>query len=302
MSTPPPPSTTMAAFAVACMGVALFSVMDAVIKGLSIAIGVYNTLLWRSFCGLLIAGTLYILARQPWPRGAVLRVHIWRAVVTTVMALLFFWAIAFLPLAEAIALSFIAPLIALYLAALLLGERIGRQAIVASILGLLGVGVILAGRFDGAAHTPNALLGVCAVLASAVLFAYNLVLARQQAQMAGPVEIVFFQNLTVFILLSSAAPWLALVPDAAHWPAIGTSAGLAVLSLLLLSWAYARAEAQILIPVEYTAFIWAALCGWWFFAEPLTWPVMGGTVLIVAGCLFAARVRPQPTQVEEIYA
>src|SRR3546814_13910463 len=90
-----------------------------------------------------------LVMRYPVPRWNVLRVHIWRGIVVTFMALSFFAALARLPLAAAIALSFIAPLIALYLAALLLKEKIGGGSIVASILGLLGVAVILLGRKQG---------------------------------------------------------------------------------------------------------------------------------------------------------
>jgi S-adenosylmethionine uptake transporter len=83
---------------------------------------------------------------------------------------------------------------------------------------------------------------------------------------------------------------------------IGGAAILSIISLLLLSWAYARAEAQILIPVEYTAFVWAALFGWLFFAEPVTVPVLLGTVLIVSGSLIAARAKPEPVNQVEIAA
>ena len=59
----------------------------------------------------------------------------------------------------------------------------------------------------------------------------------------------------------------------------------------------------MLIPVEYTAFVWAALLGWWVFGEALTWPVLVGTALIVAGSLIAARARPAPVpQVEQAVA
>ena len=295
-------SVTLTAFLVACVGVLLFSVMDAAMKGLALALGAYNALLWRNIAGVAISGTAYAFQPTGWPSRAVLRLHIWRGVDVAAMAILFFWSITVLPLAEAIALSFIAPLIALYLAAVLLGETIGRAAIIASILGLAGVGVIMTGRFGGGSYSEESLWGVAAVLTSAVLFAYNLVLAREQAQVAKPAEIAFFQTLTVLICLGTAAPWLAVVPALDHLPLIVCSAALAVTSLHLLSWAYARAEAQILIPVEYTAFIWAAICGWIFFDEALTWPVVGGTVLIVSGCLIAAQARPQPVQVEEAVA
>ena len=61
---------------------------------------------------------------------------------------------------------------------------------------------------------------------------------------------------------------------------------------MLLSWAYARAQAKILIPVEYTAFIWAGILGWLIFAEQPTSATLLGTALIVAGCLVAAREQP----------
>ena len=57
---------------------------------------------------------------------------------------------------------------------------------------------------------------------------------------------------------------------------------------MLLSWAYARAEAQHLAPVEYTAFIWAALLGILVFAEPVRPLTLLGAAMIVAACIIAA--------------
>ena len=206
------------------------------------------------------------------------------------MALLFFWGLARVPLAQGVALAFVAPIIALFLAAALLGEAIGRGAIIASLLGFAGVVVILLGQ-DQAALGPEAFQGAVAILISAVLYAYNIVLMRQQALLAGPVEIAFFQNLIVVAIFACAAPFLAVPPPAEAWPALAGAAALAFASLLLLSWAYARAEAQILAPVEYTAFIWAAALGWLVFAEPLGWFTLAGAAMIVAACLIAARGR-----------
>ena len=59
-------------------------------------------------------------------------------------------------------------------------------------------------------------------------------------------------------------------------------------AVMLASWAYGRAEAQVLVPIEYTAFLWAALMGWLIFRETLTVPTVAGAVLIVAGCWLAA--------------
>ncbi|MES2269612.1 MAG: DMT family transporter [Pseudomonadota bacterium] len=285
------------AFAVCCAGVAFFSVMDAVMKGLSLAIGVYNALLWRALAGTIIGIVGMAVLRNPWPTGSVLRIHLLRGAVVAMMALFFFYALTKLPLAEAIALSFIAPLIALYLAALLLKERIGRNAIWASVLGLIGVGIIVSGRLRGA-YDPEALLGAAAVLFSAILFAWNLIIQKQQADVASPVEVAFFQHLVMLGIFAVFAPFFAVIPALAHVPMIVGAAAIAFTSLMCLSWAYARAEAQSLIPVEYSAFIWAAIMGWLFFSERLTVTTIAGTVLIVAGCLIAARRNPQLVHVE----
>jgi len=286
------------AFAVAAAGIGFFSLMDVAMKDLSIALGAYNAVIWRNMAGAIFAGALFLFARQGWPDRSALRLHAWRSLVVAIMAISFFWAIARLPLAEAIGLSFIAPVIALFLAAILLGEKIGREAIIASVAGLAGVAVILFGKFSGH-YSREALWGVAAVLFSAVVFAYNLILARQQAQIAGPIEIAFFQNLLTASILALAAPWLLEPLPMAKLPILSGAALLAILSLLLLSWAYARAEAQVLIPVEYTGFVWAAIFGWLFFAEPVTVWTIAGTALIVAGSLVAARVKPEPiNQVE----
>jgi len=286
-------------FMVAAAGVGTFSLMDAAMKDLALSIGAYNAVMWRNSVGALLMGVLFVGTRQKWPPLHLLKMHLWRSIVVAVMAVSFFWSLTKLPLAEAIGLSFIAPVIALYLAAVMLKETIGKEAIWASLAGLGGVAIILAGRLSGH-YTMDHVWGAAAVLFSAVVFAYNLILARQQAQVAGPIEIAFFQNLFVALTLGLAAPWFLQPIGMSDAPMVGASAALAVISLLLLSWAYARAEAQILIPVEYTAFVWAAFFGWLFFAEPVTWPVLLGTALIVGGSLIAARAKPVPVNQVEI--
>lgn len=281
-------ASNTAALGAASAGIALYAIMDAAMKAVSIEIGAYNTLVWRLGVAVLLTGAIYAFTRPTLPSRGTMKVHFGRSILVAVMAISFFWGIVRVPLAEAIALSFIAPLIALGLAALFLKERIGAESVWGSLLGLAGVAVVVAGRVGGT-HSDETVIGMIAVLFSAVVYAMNLVVARHQAQLAKPLEIAFFQNLFVLGLLALAAPWWLAVPATQHWPGIGTAALLAIVSLLLLSWAYARAEAQILLPVEYTAFIWASLMGWWMFGEKLTLVTVAGTVLIVAGCVLAAR-------------
>ncbi len=287
-----PPSQNFAAFMVACLGIALFSVMDGVMKALVLAIGAYNAMLWRQLAGFGLGGITLLLTGGSWPSKSVMRLHALRGVIGGLMAFAFFWGIARVPLAEGIALSFIAPLITLYLAAILLKERISRQSIVASLLGLAGVGVIAIARLGQGPGSEAAFWGMVAIFISAILYAYNLILQRQQALVAGPVEAAFFVNVFAFGTMLLAAPWLAVVPALENLPMILIAAALSFVSMMLLSWAYRRAEAQVLVPVEYTAFIWAALVGWFAFAEPVTASTLIGAGLIVAGCLIAARQRP----------
>ena len=177
-------------FMVAAAGVGTFSLMDAAMKDLALSIGAYNAVMWRNTVGALLMGVLFVGTRQKWPSLNLLKIHLWRSIVGAVMAVSFFWSLTKLPLAEAIGLSFIAPVIALYLAAVMLKETIGKEAIWASLAGLGGVAIIMAGRLSGH-YTMDHIWGAAAVLFSAVVFAYNLILARQQAQVAGPIEIAF---------------------------------------------------------------------------------------------------------------
>ncbi|MEM9255865.1 MAG: DMT family transporter [Pseudomonadota bacterium] len=286
-------NTTATPIFATALGIGTFAAMDAFMKALAIDIGAYNAILWRTCAALCICGTAFLALRIRWPAPAILRIHIWRSLVVSLMAFLFFWGLRYVPLAEAIALSFIAPLIALYLAAVMLGEQIGRKAIGASLLGFAGALVIVSGRFNEAITTELG-PGIGAILLSAVLYAYNLILQRRQALLAGPVEIATFQNGTILLVYACFSPWFAVVPKADHLPLIGGAALLSLTSLMLMAWAYARAQAKSLVSVEYTAFAWAALWGWLFFAEAVTATTVAGTGLIILGCLLALREPESP--------
>ena len=283
-------------YATALAAVGLFSLMDALMKGASLAVGAYSALLLRNLIGVALIGPAWLASRDGWPARSALKIHVIRGLVGSAMAFTFFWGLARVPLAEAIALSFIAPLIALYLAAILLGETIDPRSVGASLLGIAGVGVIVLGRAGAEGAHEDVLWGTASILVSSLLYAWNLVLQRQQSLLAGPVEVAAFQTGMVAVMLVLFAPFLFELPGRDTWPAIGGSALLALSAQMLFAWAYARAEAQALVPLEYSGFLWAALFGWLFFAEGLTVPVLLGAVLIVAGCWIAApRKRPEQT-------
>lgn len=279
------------------VGIATFSAMDAAMKGASIQAGVYNALLLRNIFATCLMVPVWLLAGRPKPSAAGMRVHLQRSAVVSVMAVLFFYGLVRIPMAEAIAISFIAPLIALYFAALMLGETIRPSAILASLLGIAGVVVIGAARFGRGDLNGDSVTGTAAILVSAVLYALNLVLQRKQALLADPIEIALVQNLFVAVIFVVAAPWLFAWPQPAALLDITAGAALAVVALLFLSWGYAREEAQVLVPIEYTGFLWAALFGWLRFGEQVGPATAAGAVLIVIGCLIAARKPTEQTVV-----
>lgn len=285
----PAPAGSLTPFAAVLAGIAVFTLMDAAMKSASSVAGVFSALLLRNLIGTAMMAGPWLASRRGWPAWAVLRLHLMRSTLVAGMAALYFYGLVRVPMAEAIALSFIAPLIALYLAALLLGERVRRGALLASLLGFAGVVVIAAARLASGAPETRAADGIAAVLASAVLYAGNLVLQRRQAQLADPVEIASFQNALVALILLLLAPWLFVPPPLHALADIALAALTACVALLLLSWGYARAETQRLLPIEYTAFFWSALLGWWWFGEPLGIATVAGAVLIVGGCLLALR-------------
>lgn len=279
----------LAAFMVGVLGIALFSGMDAVMKGLVLAIGTFATMFWRNLIGIGLSGLLYLRRPSPWPSRSTMRIHVARGVLSTAMGFLFFWGLGRVPLAQAVALAFIAPLIALYLASALLKEDIGTRTVMASLIAFAGVLVIFFGQAQ-ADLGRDALIGSCAVLASAVLYALNIIIMRRQALVAEPIEITFFQSVIVTITLGMIIPIAGIdLPGSDDWPWILFAALLAVTSMLLLSWAYARAEANYLATTEYTAFLWAMLFGWLFFDEQVSLYTLSGAMLIVAGCILAAR-------------
>ncbi len=276
-------------------GIALFSAMDAVMKSASIAVGAYSAYLLRCAIGFAIIAPLWLWRGGRMPTRAVLKVHLVRGVVVAFMGWTFFASLVRLPLAEAIAISFVAPLIALYLAAILLGETIERRAVFAALLGLAGVVVIVGGRIGREKLTEDTAVGLLLIGISALLYAWNLVLQRQQALVAGPAEVSTFQNGVVALTLLAGAPFLLELPEGRVWFEVAAGALLAVGAALFLAWAYARAEAQRLVPIEYTGFLWASLFGWLYFGEGVSGATVVGASLIIVGCWIATR-RRRPEQ------
>src|SRR3546814_14368182 len=127
------PASTATAFGVASLGMAAFSTMDALMKGLSIEMGAYNALLWRTMAGALIGGAVFFARRSTWPGREAARIHLLRGVLSAGMAIRFFCGPSRVPLAPGVAPSFVPPLIATMLAPVLLQGKEERTAVFDSL-------------------------------------------------------------------------------------------------------------------------------------------------------------------------
>lgn len=293
MTRPATATAPATAFAVAAIGIASYSAMDALMKGMAIAHGAYSAVLWRSLAGVVLLAPVFAARGKPLPGREAMVLHAARGTVAGASVLLFFWGLVRVSMAQGVALTFLAPLIALFLAAVVLGETIARGAILGSLVASLGVLLIAGGQVQAHASS-DAVMGSLAIVAASILYAGSLILLRRQAQLADPLEVALFTSIVLSVLLLLGAPWFGAVPPVARLPEIFGAAALGSVSAVLLAWAYGRAEAQVLAPVEYTAFVWSAILGWVVFGERVSAWTIGGAVLIVAGSLVALRGKTVP--------
>jgi len=280
------------AVALAAIGIALLCFMDGVIKHLAATNDALVVTFGRFVTGVLFAALIFMHAGAPAVTRGMWKAHAARGVVIAFSATTFFWSLTVLPLAEVIVIAFIAPLLIPFVARALLGERLRPRNIMAGAVGFGGVLIASNGApaIDGDA---TRMAGVAAVLASAVTYALSIALLRGRADKDGPAIIGLLATLIPGAII--AAPTFAT----GEWPRLGEipafflMGALAAAGMFCLSAAYAWAEAQVLAPLEFTALIWAALIGWFFFAEPVRAQVWFGAAIIIAACLWGAR-EPQP--------
>ena len=149
--------------------------------------------------------------------------------------------------------------------------------------------MIISGKIGQGEFDEDVRLGLAALMFSALLYAYNFIVIRKQSQVAGPVEVATFHSGIGGVVLLFLAPFLATPVETEALMPLAAAGVLTVLGAMALAWAYARAEEQALVPIEYAGFLWASVLGWLFFQEAVTMPTLAGTSLIVTGCYLATR-------------
>jgi drug/metabolite transporter (DMT)-like permease len=271
----------------AAAGIAVLSIMDAVIKAMAVHYPTFQVAFLRFACGTIIATGVVIALRPGWPSRETVMANMMRSVIAVVTAVSFFYALGQLPLAETLVLSFLSPMFIALFSVLMLKEKVDGRIIAAIAVGFGGTLIVVLGQTDaGAARSWS---GVAAALLAAVTYALSLVLLRQRAQRDKFMHIVYFQNIgpAVLSLPFAALVWQPL--DMSHLAWFMMMGVLGVIGHILMATAYARSEAARLAPLEYTALVWAALIGYGVFSEIPTWATLGGGALIVMAALLTSR-------------
>jgi S-adenosylmethionine uptake transporter len=273
------------------IGIAVFCAMDAVMKKLVQTNPATMATFWRYAAAILFTGAFWIQAGRPAITREMLPVHMLRGGILAISATLFFWSLSVLPLAQAVTIAFIAPLLIPPIASVLLKERMQPGSVLAGLAGFAGV--LVAVGFEPDDWTGEQLRGVAAVLVSALTYAVSVVLMRLRAARDGAATLSLLGAIFPAIALTpvmalTVAPgdWL---PTGADWLWVLAAGACGAVALQFIARAYARAEAQVLAPFEYTALGWAALFGWLFFAEPVSLRTWAGAAVIGAACLWQAR-------------
>lgn len=262
--------------------------IDAAVKHVANDISVVTLMAWRFlFAGMIILA-FYVCLSKPMPRAEAIRFHALRGAFQTFAAIAFFWAITQLALAEATLIGFMSALMISPIAWAMLGERPSPVAGIAVLLGFSGAVLAVSGATAGAPETGNRIAGIVMCFAAAIAYALILVMMRLRTRQEDTLTIVMFTNvmpglmLLPYILLTDPIPPLHEVPIYLAFALAGTGVW------WLMTTGYARAEAQQLAPLEYTALIWASLYGWVIFTEVPGWRLWMGALIIIAACLLVA--------------
>ena len=268
----------------------LFSLMSLSVRVASVEAPVGQIVFWRSAVAILpIVG--YLAWRGQLRHGLKTERplgHIKRSLYGCAAMFFSFLSIAHLPLALATGLSFLAPLIVVPIAVALLGERPGIVVVAATLLGFLGVGLMLWPAMVGPELAVATLIGVGAGLACAATTAFAKTEIKRLTGTEAPAAIAFY------FAVVCAACGLATMPFG--WADVEQTALIALIASglfggfahLAMTEAVARAPVSTLAPFEYTAMIWAVMFDVAIFA---LWPesisLIGALLIVIAAACVA---------------
>ena len=274
--------------------IAVFSVMDVIIKDISDTFGTVQIYFFRSALALIPA---WFLLRAEGGLAALrtqrLAFHIFRSCISMSFLLCFFYALHLLPLADLYAITFAAPLFITALSVPMLRERVGPHRWAAIGVGFVGVLVIL--RPGGEVFSLGGLIG----LLSSLLFSFSMIFTRQLSRTESNGAIVTYFALTSTVLSGLALPFVWVQPEIGDWShltaavlfgndwslliAIGLIGGV---GQILITHAFRSAPVAIVSPFQYTSILGGLVFGYAFFGDLPDAIMLIGAAIVVASGLY----------------
>lgn len=287
----PPPARAAAALAAAALAAALFIGMDATVKTLASRFDALQLTFLRFAAGSAFALPLWLWFRTPLPARPSWRLHGVRTVLLLLALLGWFHSLTLLPLVQAVAVGYTAPLFISLFAMVWLRERPSRWIWAALVLGALGVGIGLWPELRASATPGSAarLEGMLAAGLSAVCYSGVVVLARHQAQRDALWSILLVQNILPMLLLAPPMVLRWVPMTASDFGPVLLIGLFATGGLLAITWAFTHIEASRAAPMEYTGLVWAAGLGYALFGDIPSAYSLASAGLIVVGALLLLR-------------
>lgn len=220
----------------------------------------------------------------------------WRGALHVAAVILWFYAMARVPVAEMAAIGFLNPVIVLVIAGLLLGEGLGRGRVISILVALIGALVVLR---PGLREVS---VGHLAQLAATVCFAVSYIFAKRLSGLAPASVVVAVLSVTVALGLAPFAWWVwePVRADQLAW--LAAVAGLATLGHYTMMRAFMAAPLAVTQPVTFLQIVWAALLGALVFGEAVDgFVLLGGAMIVAAVSLNTwaearrGRIPPQPS-------
>ena len=214
-----------------------------------------------------------------------------RGVALLLSSLFFISGLRFLPIAEASATGFVAPLFVTALSIVFLGENVGVRRWLATAAGLIGVLIIL--RPGSSAFHPAAFFPIVSALA----WACTLIMTRVMSGREHAVTTMTWSSIVGVCVISALVPFVWVAPSW-HDILFGVLIGVASTAgqwIVVLAFRYA--DASVLAPFSYTQLVWVSLLGFVVFGEvPDVWTVTGAVFIVASGLYTAHRERIRRSQ------
>ena len=268
-------------------GMFIFAAVDTMAKFLTTELHPIQ-IVWSRQLGLLLGVIVMLFLRGP----KILRtkapgLQILRGTVAAGSAALFIFAVAHVPLADAVAVSFVAPFMVTILAALILREKVGMRRWIAVSLGFLGTMIVIRPGL-GVIHPA-----VFLVVIAAAFFACRQIISRALSSSDKTSTTVAYTAIVSLAILSLPLPFVWTWDLSAQ--TIKLLVAMAVLALVaetLVIRALELAEAVVIAPLHYSMILWGTFYGWLVFSDlPDFWTWIGTAIIIATGIYTINRER-----------